>query len=95
LALSAEPSAGGPFYDACENGPVARRWNGWGSAATRESCESHADGPREAKWRRFQRQIDAPHAFQAVVEMPYVDADPFSRNDPCVVPASTLLSMLP
>ena len=31
---------------------------------------------------RFQRQIDAPHAFQAVVEMPYVDADPFSRNDP-------------
>jgi len=44
---------------------------------------------------RFQRQIDAPHAFQAVVEMPYVDADPFSRNDPCVVPASTLLSMLP
>ena len=44
---------------------------------------------------RFQRQIDAPHAFQAVVEMPYVDADPFSRHDPCVVPASTLLSMLP
>ncbi len=44
---------------------------------------------------RFQRQIDAPHAFQAVVEMPYVDADPFSRHDPCVVPAATLLSMLP
>ena len=85
----------GPFYDACENGPVARSRNGWGSASTRESFECHLDGPREAKWHRFQRQIDAPHAFQAVVEMPYVDADPFSRNDPCVVPASTLLSMLP
>lgn len=43
----------------------------------------------------FQGQTKAAHAFQAVVDMDFVDADPFSRQEPCVVPASTLLSMLP
>ncbi|HZN37717.1 MAG TPA: DUF4143 domain-containing protein, partial [Planctomycetota bacterium] len=43
----------------------------------------------------FQRQTRAKHAFQVVVDQPYVDADPFERDDPCVVPAATLLSMLP
>lgn len=43
----------------------------------------------------FQQQIGCPHAFQAVVDLDYVDADPFARHDPCVVPAATLLSMLP
>jgi uncharacterized protein len=43
----------------------------------------------------FQRQTGAQHAFQVVVDLPFVDADPFARRDPCVVPASTLLSMLP
>jgi len=43
----------------------------------------------------FQGQIGAPHAFQAVVDLPFVDADCFARNDPCIVPARTLLSQLP
>jgi predicted AAA+ superfamily ATPase len=43
----------------------------------------------------FQRQTKAPHAFQVVVDAPFVDADCFTRTDPCVVPARTLLSQLP
>jgi predicted AAA+ superfamily ATPase len=42
----------------------------------------------------FQREIAAPHAFQAVLELPYVEADCFARTDPAVVPARTLLSQL-
>jgi len=30
-----------------------------------------------------------------VVDLPFVAADPFTRSEPCVVPAATLLSMLP
>lgn len=43
----------------------------------------------------FQKQTGAPHAFQAVMDMPFTNADCFSRNDPVVVPAATLLSQLP
>ncbi len=43
----------------------------------------------------FQQQTKAKHAFQVVVDLPFVAADPFTRTDPCVVPAATLLSMLP
>lgn len=43
----------------------------------------------------FQRQTKARHAFQVVVERDFVAADPFTRTDPCVVPAATLLSQLP
>jgi hypothetical protein len=43
----------------------------------------------------FQQQTGARHAFQVVVDMEYAAADPFARTDPCVVPAATLLSMLP
>ena len=42
-----------------------------------------------------QRQTGAQHAFQAVLEAPYVHADCFSRAKPCVVPARTLLAQLP
>lgn len=42
----------------------------------------------------FQKQIGAPHAFQVVFDLPFVDADPFDRKAPCVVPARTLLSQL-
>ena len=42
----------------------------------------------------FQRQVKALHAFQVVVHTDYVDVDPFSRHDPCVVPARTFLSQL-
>lgn len=42
----------------------------------------------------FQRQTRAAHAFQAVLEMPFVDVDCFTRDAPTTVPASTLLSQL-
>ncbi len=43
----------------------------------------------------FQKRLQAPHAFQAVIDMPYVHADCFARsNEPVVVPARTLLSQL-
>lgn len=43
----------------------------------------------------FQAQTKAKHAFQTVHTLPFVAADPFARTEPCVVPANTLLSMLP
>ena len=42
----------------------------------------------------LQQQTRAPHAFQAVLDMPYVDADCFEKHEPVVVPARTLLSQL-
>lgn len=42
----------------------------------------------------FQKATKAPHAFQAVMELPYVSADCFARHEPTVVPARTLLSQL-
>jgi len=42
----------------------------------------------------FQAQLKAPHAFQVVLDLDYVDADCFSRHDPVVVPARTFLSQL-
>ncbi len=43
----------------------------------------------------FQNQTGAPHAFQAVIAMPFVAADCFEQTRPVVVPARTLLSQLP
>lgn len=42
----------------------------------------------------FQAQISAPHAFQAVLNLPFEDADCFASPRPTVVPALTLLSQL-
>jgi len=42
----------------------------------------------------YQRQTDAAHAFQVVLDLPYVDVDCFSRTAPTVVPARTFLSQL-
>ncbi len=42
----------------------------------------------------FQDQISAPHAFQAVLDLPYEAADCFATARPQVVPARTLLSQL-
>lgn len=43
----------------------------------------------------FQRQLDAPHAFQVVIDAEHVAADCFARRgDPIVVPARTFLSQL-
>ncbi len=42
----------------------------------------------------FQRQTGAPHAFQAVLNLPYEPADCFRVNHPVVVPGRTLLGQL-
>ncbi len=42
----------------------------------------------------FQKQVAAPHAFQVVTDLAYVDADCFVHHDPVVVPARTFLSQL-
>jgi predicted AAA+ superfamily ATPase len=44
--------------------------------------------------RYFQRATRAAHAFQVVMELPHVDSDCFTRSDPTVVPARTILSQL-
>lgn len=43
----------------------------------------------------FQKQTGAPHAFQIVRDLPYVEANPFEKSTPVAVPAKTLLSQLP
>lgn len=43
----------------------------------------------------FQAQIRAPHAFQAVMNLPFEPVDGFSVRRPVIVPARTLLSQLP
>lgn len=42
----------------------------------------------------FQAQTKAPHAFQAVMTLPYEPADCFGVRRPVIVPAKTLLSQL-
>jgi len=42
----------------------------------------------------FQKQTDAKHAFQVVMDAPYVDANVFEQNNPIKIPASTFLSQL-
>lgn len=42
----------------------------------------------------YQERIKAPHAFQVVVDLDFVDEDCFTRKEPTVVPARTLLSQL-
>lgn len=42
----------------------------------------------------FQSATSAKHAFQAVVDLPHVDADCYARSRPTVVPARTLFSQL-
>jgi predicted AAA+ superfamily ATPase len=44
--------------------------------------------------RHFQKATTAKHAFQVVVEQPFVEVDCFSRTEPTVVPARTFLSQL-
>ena len=42
----------------------------------------------------FQAQTGAPHAFQAVLDLPYQPVDCFTADQPVTVPARTLLSQL-
>ncbi|MBR5946762.1 DUF4143 domain-containing protein, partial [bacterium] len=44
--------------------------------------------------RFFQNKTKAKHAFQIVFEEEFIKADCFTRTDPTVVPAKTLLSQL-
>ena len=43
----------------------------------------------------FQAQTKAMHAFQAVLNLPFENADCFRIHQPVVVPAQSLLSQLP
>jgi len=40
----------------------------------------------------FQKQLQAKHALQVVINMPYVDKNCFISNEPIIVPARTFLS---
>jgi len=39
-------------------------------------------------------QTKAKHAFQVIIDAPYVNSDCFKANEPIIVPARTLLSQL-
>lgn len=55
----------------------------------------HADRTLSKNLETFQTMIGAKHAFQVVLEMPFVNTDCFSVDYPVVVPARTFLSQLP
>jgi len=55
----------------------------------------HADTALSPSLRHFQQQTKSEHAFQVVMEKPYVDQDCFIHHRPLVVSARTLLSQLP
>jgi len=42
----------------------------------------------------FFKELNVPHAFQVVFDLPFVDVDCFSYHEPIIVPASTFLSQL-
>jgi predicted AAA+ superfamily ATPase len=43
----------------------------------------------------FRGVLGAPHTFQVVLDLPYMDADCFQQGEPTLVPAATFLSQLP
>jgi predicted AAA+ superfamily ATPase len=43
---------------------------------------------------RFQIQTQAPHAFQVLLALPYVNKSCFTEHRPVIVPAATFLSQL-
>ncbi len=69
---------------------VVRSGKPWFLAEVKQSQEKL--GPHLM---RFQEALGAPHAFQVVLDLPYVDANCFETTEPTVVPAQTLLSQLP
>ena len=58
----------------------------------------------EAKWANkgsvspslhyFQKATGAKHAFQVVVDMPYINKNCFEETSPAIIPAKTFLSQL-
>jgi hypothetical protein len=55
----------------------------------------HAERDLSPNLAFFQQQTDCQHAFQVVLEKPFVDDDCFRRHRPTVVAARTFLSQLP
>ena len=55
----------------------------------------HSERVLSKNLEKFQIMLGAHYAFQVVLEMPFVNMDCFSVNNPVVVPAKTLLSQLP
>jgi uncharacterized protein len=55
----------------------------------------HSDRGLSPALKYFQTQTGAAHAFQVVIDMPFVAQDAFSVTEPVVVPARTFLSQLP
>jgi uncharacterized protein len=55
----------------------------------------HSDTTLSPTLAYFQGVTKAAHAFQVVIDLPFVQADCFTRSTPTVVPALTLLSQLP
>lgn len=53
-----------------------------------------SDAPLSPHLAYFQKATNAPHAFQAQIDAPFVQADCFSHTRPIKVPARTLLSQL-
>ena len=66
---------------------------GHGAEAVRASLAAHSGST--VQFALQEPQLGTAHALQVVVDLPYVAADSFSRREPCVVPARTLLSQLP
>ena len=56
-----------------------------------KSSNNQGISPHLAK---FQKESGALHAFQVVLDLPYVDKDCFSSEKPIIVPARTFLSQL-
>ena len=53
-----------------------------------------SDGNLNPALAHFQKQLQAPNALQLVIDRNFVTADPFTRHQPTLVPARTLLSQL-
>jgi len=69
---------------------VVRDGKGWILVEAKKSQEQLS-----ASLGHFQEKLGAPHAFQVVLDLDYVEADRFTRSSlPLVVPAKTLLSQL-
>ena len=69
---------------------VARDDKAWSLIEVKQS-----DGKVSRALEYFQRQVDAPFAFQVVLDTEYVNADCFAkRRGAVIVPARTFLSQL-
>jgi predicted AAA+ superfamily ATPase len=69
---------------------VARNNQPWFLVEVKSSQER----PLSDALRHFQSQTGALHAFQAALDMPFVDRDCFAIHEPMIVSAKTLLSQL-